>query len=66
MLQRHEYIDYDVIHIIKAKLDEVASSNWCLCDKWVSHKLKGKSYRITIRLAMLYGAECWPTKIRYV
>ena len=29
-------------------------------------KLKGKFYRTAIRLAMLYGAECWPTKRRYV
>jgi hypothetical protein len=25
-------------------------------------KLKGKFYRTAIRAAMLYGAECWPTK----
>ena len=29
-------------------------------------KLKGKFYRTTIRLTMLYGAECWPTKKRHV
>ena len=29
-------------------------------------KLKGKCYRIAIRPAMLYGAECWPTKRRHV
>ena len=29
-------------------------------------KLKGKFYRTTIRPAMLYGAECWPTKRRHV
>ena len=29
-------------------------------------KLKDKFYRTAIRLAMLYGAECWPTKRRHV
>uniref|UniRef100_A0A0A9EP40 Uncharacterized protein n=1 Tax=Arundo donax TaxID=35708 RepID=A0A0A9EP40_ARUDO len=29
-----------------------------LCDKRVPHKLKGRFYRMAIRLAMLYGAEC--------
>ena len=37
-----------------------------LCDKRVPQKLKGKFYRMAIRPAMLYGAECWPTKIRHV
>ena len=37
-----------------------------LCDKRVPQKLKGKFYRTAIRPAMLYGAECWPTKRRQV
>ncbi|RCV32360.1 hypothetical protein SETIT_6G252700v2 [Setaria italica] len=37
-----------------------------LYDKRVSLKLKGKFYRTAIRLAMLYGAKCWPTKRRHV
>jgi hypothetical protein len=32
----------------------------------VPQRLKGKFYRTAIRPAMLYGAECWPTKRRYV
>ena len=34
--------------------------------KRVPQKLKGKFYRTTIRPAMLYEIECWPTKIRHV
>jgi hypothetical protein len=37
-----------------------------VCDKKVPQKLKGKFYRMAIRPAMLYGAECWPTKRRHV
>jgi hypothetical protein len=37
-----------------------------LCEKWVPQKLKGKFYRMAIRLVMLYGAECWPTKRRHI
>ncbi|PUZ54814.1 hypothetical protein GQ55_5G161300 [Panicum hallii var. hallii] len=37
-----------------------------LCDKKVPQRLKGKFYRTAIRPAMLYGAECWPTKRRHV
>ena len=37
-----------------------------LCDKRVPQKLKGKFYRTAIRPAMLYGAECWPTKRRHI
>jgi hypothetical protein len=37
-----------------------------LCGKRVPQKLKGKFYMTAIRLAMLYGAECWPTKRRHI
>jgi hypothetical protein len=32
----------------------------------VPQRLKGKFYRTAIRPALLYGAECWPTKRRHV
>jgi hypothetical protein len=37
-----------------------------MCDPRVPLKLKGKFYRTAIQPAMLYGAEYWPTKRRYV
>ncbi|KAG2546901.1 hypothetical protein PVAP13_9KG051657 [Panicum virgatum] len=52
VLQKYGDIDEDVRHRISAG--------------WVPQKLKGKFYRTAIRPAMLYGAECWPTKSRHV
>jgi hypothetical protein len=37
-----------------------------LCDMKVSNKLKSKFYRMTIRPAMMYGAECWATKGQHI
>ncbi|KAM3362933.1 hypothetical protein P3S68_017787 [Capsicum galapagoense] len=37
-----------------------------LCDKKVPLKLKDKFYRVSIRSAMLYGAECWPVKNSHI
>ncbi|KAG5611654.1 hypothetical protein H5410_022935 [Solanum commersonii] len=37
-----------------------------LCDKKIPHKLKGKFYRVVVRPALLYGAECWPVKNAHV
>jgi hypothetical protein len=40
---------------------------WCFfCDNKVLNKLKGKLYRMTIILAMIYGAECWVTKGQHI
>ena len=68
MLQRDGDIDKDVSHRIKAGWMKwrQASGHLVSCDKMVPQKLKGKYYRTAIRPAMLYGAECWPTKRRHV
>ena len=62
MRQRDEDIDADVSHRIKAGQIKWRHAFGILCDKRVPQKLKGKFYRT----AMLYGAECWSTKIRHV
>jgi hypothetical protein len=62
MLQRDGDIDEDVSHRIKAGWMKRRQASRVLCDKRVPQKLKGKFYRTAIRPAMLYGAECWPTK----
>jgi len=33
-----------------------------LCDKKIPLRLKGRVYRMIVRLASLYRAECWPIK----
>jgi hypothetical protein len=66
MLQRDRDIDADVSHRIKAGWIKWRQASGILCDKRVPQKLKGKFYRTAIRPAMLYRAECWPTKIRHV
>jgi hypothetical protein len=63
MLQRDSDIDEDVSHKIKAGWIKWRQD---LCDKRVPQKLKGKFYRTTIRPAMLYDAEGWPTKRRHI
>ncbi|AQK78905.1 Retrovirus-related Pol polyprotein LINE-1 [Zea mays] len=66
MLQKEGDIDEDVSHRIKAGWLKWRQAAGVLCDHRVPRKLKGKFYRTAIRPAMLYGAECWPTKRRHV
>jgi hypothetical protein len=62
MLQKDGDIDEDVRHRISIGWLKWRQAYGILCDKRVPQKLKDKFYRTVIRLAMLYGAECWPTK----
>jgi hypothetical protein len=62
MLQKDGDIDEDVNHQIKAGWMKWRQASGILCNKRVPQKLKSKFYRMAIRPAMLYGAECWPTK----
>jgi hypothetical protein len=66
MLQKDGDIDEDVRHRISAGWLKWRQASGILCDKKVPQRLKGKFYRMAIRPAMLYGAECWPTKRRHV
>ena len=66
MLQKDGDIDEDVSQRIKAGWMKWCQASGVLCDKRVPQKLKGRFYRTAIRPAMLYGAECWPTKRRHV
>jgi hypothetical protein len=66
MLQKNRDIDEDVSHRIKVGWLKWRQVSDLLCDPRVPLKLKVKFYRTAIRLTMLYGAEYWPTKRRYV
>ncbi|PUZ46468.1 hypothetical protein GQ55_7G080900 [Panicum hallii var. hallii] len=66
MLQKDGDIDEDVRHRISAGWLKWRQDSGVLCDKKVPQRLKGKFYRTAIRPAMLYSAECWPTKRRHV
>jgi hypothetical protein len=62
MLQKDGDIDEDLSHRIKVIWLKWRQVSGVLCDPRMLLKLKGKFYRTVIRPAMLYGAECWPTK----
>jgi hypothetical protein len=62
MLQKDGDIDENVRHRISAGWLKWRQASGILCDRTVPQKLKGKFYRIAIRLKMLYGVECWPTQ----
>jgi hypothetical protein len=66
MLQKDGDIDEDVRHRISVGWLKWRQASGILCDKKVPQKLKGKFHRMVICAAMLYGAECWPTKRRHV
>ncbi|KAM2014503.1 hypothetical protein ACFX16_045151 [Malus domestica] len=53
------------ISTIEYELDGKSASG-VLCDRRMPLKLKGKFYRTAIRLAMLYGTECWVVKHQHV
>jgi hypothetical protein len=66
MLQKDGDIDEDASHRIKVGWLKWRQASDVLYDPRVPLNLKGKFCRTTIRPAMLYGAECWPTKRRHV
>ncbi|KAM3288848.1 hypothetical protein P3S67_022278 [Capsicum chacoense] len=59
-------IDEDVSRHIGAGWMKWKLASGVLCDKKVPPKLKGKFYRVVVRPAMLYGAECWPVKNSHI
>ncbi|XP_060175999.1 uncharacterized protein LOC132606488 isoform X2 [Lycium barbarum] len=66
IMQGNGEIDDDVTHRIGVGWMKWRLASGVLCDKKVPPQLKGKFYRVVVRPAMLYGAECWPVKISHV
>nr|XP_009593913.1 uncharacterized protein LOC104090513 isoform X1 [Nicotiana tomentosiformis] len=66
IIQGNGEIDEDITHRIGAGWMKWRLASGVLCDKNVPLKLKGKFYKVVVRLTMLYGAECWPVKNSHV
>ncbi|KAL3368566.1 hypothetical protein AABB24_009429, partial [Solanum stoloniferum] len=66
VIQESGDIDDDVTHRIGAAWMKWRLASGVLCDKKIPPKLKGKFYRVVVRPALLYGAECWPVKNSHV
>ncbi|KAM3322064.1 hypothetical protein P3S67_003215 [Capsicum chacoense] len=66
VIQGNGEIDEDVSHRIGAGWMKWKLASGVLCDKKVPPKLKGKFYRVVVRPAMLYGAECWPVNNSHI
>ena len=62
MISKDGDIKEDVAHRIKARWMKLRNPSRVLCDKRIPIKLKGKSYRTSIRPAMLYGTKCCKIK----
>ncbi|KAG5575700.1 hypothetical protein H5410_055834 [Solanum commersonii] len=59
-------IDDDVTHRIGVAWMKWRLASGVLCDKKIPSRLIGKFYRVVVRPALLYGAECWPVKNAHV
>ncbi|KAH0433681.1 hypothetical protein IEQ34_026974 [Dendrobium chrysotoxum] len=57
--------DGDVISRIQVGWLKWRNASGLLYDRKVPLKLKGKFYKMVVRPAMLYGAECWPLKEKH-
>ncbi|KAF3634462.1 putative pre-mRNA-processing factor 6-like [Capsicum annuum] len=66
VIQSNGEIDEDVSHRIGAGWMKWKLASGVLCNKKVPPKLKGKFYRVVVRPALLYGAECWPVKNSHI
>ncbi|XP_070004261.1 uncharacterized protein [Nicotiana sylvestris] len=66
IIQGNGEIDEDVTQRIGAGWMKWRLASGVLCDRNVPLRFKGKFYRVVVRPAMLYGAECWLVKNSHV
>ncbi|KAF3657800.1 Telomere repeat-binding factor 1 [Capsicum annuum] len=66
IIQGNGEIDEDVTYRIGAGWLKWRLTSGVLCDKKVPSKLTGKFYKVAVRSAMLYGAECWSLKDSHI
>ncbi|KAL5540097.1 hypothetical protein UlMin_043168 [Ulmus minor] len=59
-------IGEDVDHMIKTSWTKWMMMLGVLCDRRMHVRLKGKCYKTIVRLAMLYGSECWATTGQHI
>ena len=62
IIQANGEIDEDINQRIKVGWQKWRNASGVLCDMRIPLRLKGKVYRMIVRPALLYGAECWPVK----
>ncbi|KAH1228604.1 hypothetical protein GmHk_10G028576 [Glycine max] len=65
VIQDDGEIEGDVNHRIQAGWMKWRKASGVLCDAKVPIKLKRKFYRTAVRLAILYGTECWAVKSQH-
>ena len=51
--------------LLEFKLDGWRNASSLLCGRKVLLRLKEKFYKMVVRPAMTYGAECWPIKEKH-
>jgi len=62
IIEQNEDINEDINHRIRVGWQKWRSASGVLCDNQMPMRLKEKIYRMVIRPALTYGAQCWPIK----
>lgn len=65
ILQNDGNIDRNVANRISAGWVKLRQVSVTACDRRMPFQLKGKIYKSIIRPVVLYGPECWATKVKH-